>query len=149
MTREESLKKLHALHDQLLTVYAYSGKCQKLEQDIMTLTDEKLHPPQLTVETEDTDAEETLRAEFEVKNRRRIKKGWLYEGLFLLVCALALAGVAVALYCDAYQGTGFFYTAEHLAKCPEDSLMPAVSLHAVMSVVALIIAIINLVKVKE
>lgn len=148
MSREEALQKLEALRSQLITVYTCSETCEQEKNRLDALTDEQKNPAPLSFVPEATDEEATLRAEFEQKNSRKIKKGWGVEALIVLVFALVLAGIVAAMYFDITAGTGILISPELLKKSGGDE-MSALALQGLVSVAVVVVSIISLVMAKE
>jgi hypothetical protein len=114
MDREQALNKLEALRNQLLTVYTCSEKCEKEKQQLDALLEEQKSPAPVSFIPDAADKEETLRAEFDEKNSRKILKGWGVEALLLLVFLAILAGTVFLMHLDISAFRGFFLSPEVL-----------------------------------
>ena len=148
MSREEALKQLEELRAQLVTVYTCSEKCEKGKQEIETLMHTRDNPAPMDFTPKSESHEATLRAEFDEKNARKIRKSAGFEVIFIFSCLLLLVGICAALYFDINNLTGILIRPEMIQK-PAGDYSNALILHAIFSVVTLIVVIAGVVSARR
>ena len=148
MSREEALQQLEALRKQLVTVYACSEKCEKDKEQIESLIHTRDNPAPMDFNAKPENNEAIMRAEFEQKNARKIRKSVGFEVIFILICALLLVGICTAMYFDINAGTGILISPEMIQK-PSGDYSNAFILHIIFSVVTLIVVIAGVVSARR
>lgn len=97
MTRDESLKSLISLREQLLITFSSSEKCKELKEQIDKLFQSKDNPPKLNYPQKPENNYENLMDQFIEENRAKITKGRLIELILILLALIPLVLLSIKL----------------------------------------------------
>ena len=96
MERETALRQLRDMRDEILTIYAETERCAKIQKRVEALQNEKEHPAQPKVSLKPENTAERLRQNLLAQNRAKSEKSRKGEGIVkgihvllqILICAL-------------------------------------------------------------
>ena len=116
MGRQEELKQLEELRQQIETVCHCSDSCGSLKTQIEVIQDLRNNPERFVFKGKPENTEETLRDKFKSENENRILYGKKPEIIIFTVYILLLIALAVIFALDFYTYSGILVSADFIRK---------------------------------
>ena len=115
MERETALRQLRDMREEILTIYAETERCAKIQKRAEALQNEKEHPAQPKVSLKPENTAERLRQNLLTQNRAKSEKSRAGEGIVKGIHVLLQILICALLALDLFGGKGIVIKADTMA----------------------------------